>query len=215
MLGLKVVLRAALAVVAIGIDEQHLALAGGRLRALGSQDQDTSRYARAVEKLRPQTNYGFDHVIVKERSADIALLAAPEEHAVRHNSRDEAARPSDCQHVLDEHQVGLLALLGRPTATESLRERHLLTGVVHGERRIGNHPIEPHQLATLDMGRIFKGAIVGVANVSVGDAMQEQVHLADSPDTPVLLLACEGEVATVAAGLLDVFLRQDEHSAGP
>ena len=79
-------------------------------------------------------------------------------------------------------------------------------GVVLGERRIGDHPVEAHQLAALDVQRARPGC--RRSDVGVGDAVQEHVHLADRPDAAVVLLAVEAEVARVAAVLLDVLVRR-------
>ena len=53
-------------------------------------------------------------------------VAAAEQHAVRHDGRADAVRLQDRQHVLDEHQVGLLAGLRGPAVAESLRVLHAL-----------------------------------------------------------------------------------------
>ena len=115
--------------------------------------------------------------------------------------------------MLDEHQVGLLAALGRPAALEPLRVLHALAGVVQGERRIGEHPVEAHQLAAVDVHRLGEG--VAVLHVGVGDAVQQQVHLRDRPDAAVVLLARQAQVARVPAVLLHVVLGQDQHAARP
>ena len=44
----------------------------------------------------------------------LALRPAAEEHAVGHDGGHLAVGLEHRQHVLDEHQVGLLALLGHP-----------------------------------------------------------------------------------------------------
>ena len=61
--------------------------------------------------------------------------------------------------------------------------------VVQRERRIGDHPVEAHQLAALGVQRV--GERVVVADVGVGDAVQQHVHLGDGPDAAVLLLAAQ------------------------
>ena len=132
---------------------------------------------------------------------------------MRHDCRDHPARPRDRQHVLDEHEVSLLALLRRVAVAEALGERDGVSHVVHRERRVGDHPVEPLQLPAGDVGWVFKRAVVVVPEVRIGDAMQQHVHFGDGPDAAVLLLAGKCQVAAVATGLLDVLLGQDQHAA--
>ena len=54
-------------------------------------------------------------IVLDEQLADELFLAAAKEHAVRHDRRHVAVRLEAGQHVLDEHQVGLLAGLGGTT----------------------------------------------------------------------------------------------------
>ena len=88
-----------------------------------------------------------------------------------------------------------------------------LLRVVERERGIGDDAVEAHQLATVGVERL--GERVPVADIRVGDAVEEEIHLRDGPDPAVVLLAEQGEVPRVAAVLLDVFLREDEHAAEP
>ena len=74
--------------------------------------------------------------------------------------------------------------------------------VVLGERRIGDHPVEAHQLAAVDVLRVSERVVV--ADVGVGDAVQEHVHLGDGPDAAVGLLAVEAQVAGLPPLLVDV-----------
>ena len=104
-----------------------------------------------------------------------------------HGRRDAPAALQDRDHVLDEHQVGLLAALGCPSPLEPFRVLHAVAGVVLGERRVGQHPVEAFQLPALDVHRLGEG--VPVLHVGVGDAVQQQVHLRDGPDAAVVLLA--------------------------
>ena len=115
--------------------------------------------------------------------------------------------------MLDEHQVGLLAALRCPAPLEPFRVLHAVAGVVQRERRVGDHPVEPHQLPAADVHRL--GERVAVLDVGVRDAVQQHVHLADRPDAAVVLLARQVQVARVAAVLLDVLLGQDQHAARP
>ena len=115
-------------------------------------------------------------------------------------------------HVLDEHEVGLLAALRAEAVAESLGEGDAVRGVVLREGRIGDDPVEAHQLAALDVQGLGQG--VAVAEVGVGDAVQDHVHLADGPDPAVVLLPVEAEVARVAAVLAHVLGGEDQHAAG-
>ena len=139
------------------------------------------------------------------------LLAAAEQHAVRHDGGHLAVGLEHGEHVLHEHQVGLLARLGHPDG-EAAGILDVLLDVVLGEGRIGEHAVEAHQLAVLVLVlRAAEGVVL--ADVGVRDAVQEHVHLADGPDAAVALLAEEREVARVAAVLADVLARLDQHAA--
>ena len=71
--------------------------------------QDAGRDAGAVEQVRRQADDGLDEVVVEELLADLLLRAAAEQHAVGHDGGHHAAGLADGEHVLGEHQVGLLA----------------------------------------------------------------------------------------------------------
>ena len=88
---------------------------------------------------------------------------------------------------------------------------HAVAGVVQGERRIGQHPVEAVQLTAVDVHGLGEG--VAVLHVGVRDAVQQQVHLRDRPDAAVVLLAGQLQVARVPAVLLHVILGQDQHAA--
>ena len=162
VLGQQVVLRPALEVLAVGVDEQHLALALGRLAAVVAlalaQHQDAGRDAGAVEQVGGQADHGFQQVGLDHRGADGALLAAAEQHAVRHHGGDHAAVARHRHHVLQEHQVGLLAAQRHLAVAEALgaelgRPDRLAGAVgvggapVDRERRVREHAVEAHQLA--------------------------------------------------------------------
>ena len=89
--------------------------------------------------------------------------------------------------MLHEHEVGLLAALGAPSVAEALRERDAVPRVVERKRGIGDDAVEAHQLTALRVKGL--GERVPVLDVGVGDAVEEQVHLRDGPDTAVVLLA--------------------------
>ncbi len=113
--------------------------------------------------------------------------------------------------MLDEHQVGLLAALGAESISEALRERNAAGRVVLGEGRIGDDPVEAHQLAAFQVERLSQG--VPVLQVGVADAVQDHVHLGDRPDPAVVLLAVERQVARIASVLGDVLVREDQHAS--
>ncbi len=113
--------------------------------------------------------------------------------------------------MLHEHQVGLLARFGAEAVAEALGEGDALGRVVLREGRIGDDPVEAHQLAALDVQRLGQG--VAVAQVRVRDAVQDHVHLADGPDPAVVLLPVEAEVARVAAVLAHMLGGEDQHAA--
>ena len=115
--------------------------------------------------------------------------------------------------MLDEHQVGLLALLGHPHG-EAAWELHLLAAVVLAEGRIGQHAVEAPEFVVLTLVlRVLEG--VFLADVGVVDAVQQHVHLADRPGGADAVLAGQRQVARVAAVLADVVAGLDQHAAGP
>ena len=81
--------------------------------------------------------------------ADLLLLAAPEQDAVRHDDCPAPAALQRGQHMLDEHQVSLLARLRRHPVNEPLPVLALGSLVVLGERRIGDHAVELLQAPAL------------------------------------------------------------------
>lgn len=116
-------LSAALEVFAVGVDEQDLALARLGLRARSAEHQDAGRDAGAVEQVRAQADHGVEHVGVKDAGADGPLFPTAEQHAVRHDRYNYAAWPQHREHVLHEHEVGLLAAFGTEAKAEPLLER--------------------------------------------------------------------------------------------
>ena len=135
-----------LGVLGVGVDEEDLVAQAVRLVA--RQHQDGGRDARAVEELGRQADDGLDHaaVVGQQPLADLLLLAAAEEHAVGHHHRHLARGLEAGQHVLHEHQVGLLARLRRKAVLEALRPLHGGAVVVLGEGRVGDHPVELEQV---------------------------------------------------------------------
>ena len=84
----------------------------GRLGALGPQDHDGGGDTGTVEQVRAEADHGVEQVVFDDAAADLALGTAAEQHAVGHDSGDDAVGLEHGQHVLQEHQVGLLAALG-------------------------------------------------------------------------------------------------------
>src|SRR5258708_37100355 len=72
--------------------------------------------ARTVEEAGRKTDDGLDHIIVDEKLANKLFLTATKEHAVWHDSSHMTVRLQACQHVLDEHEVGLFPGFRTPFA---------------------------------------------------------------------------------------------------
>jgi len=141
--GAEEVLRLALAVVAVGVDEDDvLAVLGARL----VHDQNAGRDAGSVEEAGGQADDRLEPAALDEVAARVPLGAAAEEHTVGHDGGHLAVGLEHRDHVLHEHQVGLLALLGHPH-DEAPRVLDVLPDVVLAERRIGEHAVEAFQLA--------------------------------------------------------------------
>ena len=114
VLGAELVLVFAFSVFAVGIDEEHLVT-----QSIGFvlvDDDDTGRDAGAVEQAWGQTDDGLDDVVIDEQLADELFLATPEQHAVGHDGGEIAVGLETSEHVLDEHEIGLLAGLWAPFA---------------------------------------------------------------------------------------------------
>src|SRR6266568_5880021 len=106
-------------------------------------------------------------------------------------------------HVLYE---GIIALAFWWNATVEAAEAILLRDIsapfIEGERRIGYHYLEVHQVVTLNQERVAQ--CVAPLNARVVDAVEEHIHLRQRPGASVALLAVQGEVvATDVAGALD------------
>ena len=87
-------------------------------------DQHAGRDARAVEQVARQADDRFEDAVLDEPLAAGFFLAAPEEDAVRHDHGQLAVALERGDHVLHEHQVGLLAALGHEVR-EPLLELHV------------------------------------------------------------------------------------------
>src|SRR3954471_12543049 len=90
---------------------EHLAFQGGEGRfgggVISTDPGAPDRDPGSVKELRSEPDDGVDHVVIEEAAADASLIATTEEHAMRHDRGDHASRPSDGQHMLDEHEIGL------------------------------------------------------------------------------------------------------------
>ncbi|MCY1352942.1 hypothetical protein D9M69_392680 [compost metagenome] len=173
MLGQQVVLCAALEVFTVGIDKQHLALALCRLGTdsvgtfllLLAQDQDAGWDTGAIEQVGRQADHCFEQVVLDNAGADAALLSATKQHAVGQYGGDHALVASDGEHVLEEHQVGLLRTQRHLAEAEALLAEGRIPGQaairaflgvppVDGERWVGEDAVEAAQFTALDMPRV-------------------------------------------------------------
>ena len=149
--------------------------------------------------------------MLDEVAPRLTLLATAEEDSVRHDGRHLPVGLQHGEHVLHEHQVGFLALLRHPHR-EAARILDLLLDVVLAERRIGEDAVVALQLVALVL--VLRPADgVFLANVSVRDAVQQHVHLADRPCRADALLTEKRQVARIATALAHMVARLDEHTA--
>ena len=174
------VLRLAFTVFAVGIDKNDVRAAlAFEHRVLLVHHQHAGGDAGAVEQSGGQADDGFEPAAFDEVLARFFLLAAAEQHAVRHDGGHLAVGLEHGQHVLHEHEVGLLALFGHPHG-EAAGVFDVLLDVVLAEGRIGEYAVETHQLVVVGL---VLGAAQGVflADDGMVDAVQQHVHLADGP----------------------------------
>ncbi len=119
-------------------------------------------------------------------------------------------------HVLHPGPVG--SALGRhaaePVAAPLVRGPHLVTPVLQGERRVGDHAVEPRQARAGEERWLAEG--VTADDLEVLDPVQQQVHPGDAGRGEDLLLAVElaPERLRAAAGALHVLDDLDQHAAG-
>ena len=224
VLGQQMVLGPALEKLAVGVDEQHPPLTLGRLAAgitlALTQHQHASRNAGAIKQIRRQPDDGFEQIGLDHRRPDRPLLATPEQHPVWHHGRQHPAFAQHRHHVLQKHQVRLLAAQRHLAITETLgvsgRPDRLALAVgigrapVDGKRRIGQHPVKPHQLAAFHVRRL--GQRVVVAQIGGGDAVQQHVHLGNRPDRAIGLLPAQIRPPAIAPVLVDVILGENQHA---
>ena len=130
---------------------------------------------------------------------------------MRHDRGNDAIGLENGQHVLEEHEVGFLAILGCVAIAEPflVGERGLV--VVLAERGVGDHPVESDQLTVTDVVGVAEGVVV--AEVSVSDAVEQHVHLRDRPCGPVVLLPGENQIGGIATIVSNVVAGVDQHAA--
>ena len=203
------VLVLALPVLAVRVDEQHLAAQRVGLALVAYQHAGGD--AGAVEQAGRQADDRLDHVVLDQQLADEPLLAPAEQHAVGHDGGHVAVGLQARQHVLDEHEVGLLAGLRAPFA-EAVGEAHVGAAVVLRERGVGEHPVELADLPVLQDLRVLQR--IPVPDGEVGDVVEDHVHVADRPRGAVRVLPVERQIVRVLALLLHVAVRLDQEAAG-
>ncbi len=115
------------------------------------------------------------------------------------------------QHVLDEHEIGLLAGLGAPF-TKAIGKLQGGPAVILGEGRIGQDAIELPDLSVFQNQGILQG--VPVFNNKTSDVVQDHVHVTDRPDRAVGVLPVKGQIVGVLSLLLDVLVGLNEKTAG-
>src|SRR5947209_721453 len=144
--GPQVILRAPLRVLGVGVDEENLTATPPRLARRVEQPrahhQNARRDARPVEQVRRQADDRLKLVRVNEALANLLLVAAAEQNAVRHHRRHPPAGNQHREHVLREHQVALLPLRRGEAVPEAPVVLHVLPGITLAEGRVANHVIE-------------------------------------------------------------------------
>ena len=95
---------------------------------------------------------------------------------------------------------------------DALGELHFSSGVLLRERRIGQHSVELHEHAVFDVRRLEQRVLV--LDVGSTVAVENHVHLADSPRRSGQLLAEQFQCVAVTARLLNVAASLNQHAAG-
>ncbi len=197
VLGAEEVLRLALAVFAVGIDEKDLFPVGS---AFLVHHEDAGGNAGAVEQPGRQADDGLQPAALDEVLPRLLFLAAPEEHAMGHDGGHFPVGLQHGDHVLHEHEIGLLPFLRQPDG-EAAGILDVLLDVVLGEGRVGEDAVEAAKFAAL-IGLVLRVAQgVLLADVGVLDAVQEHVHFADGPGGADALLPGEREVTRITTAL--------------
>jgi len=207
------ILRPALVILGVGVDKEHPPPALRRLSARRAQDEDASGDAGAVKEVGRQPDHRLQQVVLQDTAPDALLRAASEEDAVGHHRGHHPAGAGHRQHMLEEHQVSPLRPFRGIAVAEALFETHAVLAILLREGGIADDAVEAHQFTVL-VQVLGIDQCVGVADVGVADAVEQEVHLADGPHAAVGVLPVERDVLRVAAGLLDVIAGEDEHAAG-
>lgn len=192
----------------VGIDEEHLVSQVVGLVFI--HHQHTGGNARAVKQTGRQTDDGLDNVVVNEQFADKLFLATPKQNAMRHDGCQVPVALQAGQHVLNKHEVGLLARLGTPLA----KTRRKLEGgatVVLGKGWIGQHAVELADGGTVKNLGIFQG--IAVLNGETGNVVEDHVHDTNRPYRSVGVLAKQGEVVRILPLLLNILVTLYEETA--
>ena len=168
--------------------------------------------AGAVEQVAGQADDGLQIAVLDKVLARLALFAAAKQHTMGHDGGHAAIVLEHRQHVLDKHQVGLFALL-RHHHRETAGEFQVFFDVVLAERRIGDDAVEAFEFVALIQVLRFADGVF-LADVGMGDAVQQHVHLADGPGGAVFLLAVERQFIGIAALFTQVVAHLDQHAAG-
>ncbi|OIQ71559.1 hypothetical protein GALL_468230 [mine drainage metagenome] len=174
----------AFAVFAVCIDEHDVPASSSVLLV---HHQHASRDAGAVEQPGRQANDGFKPAAFDEVLASFFFFATAKQHAMRHDGRHFAICLEYGQHVLHEHQVGLLAFLRHPDGKAS-GVFDVFLDVVLAEGWVGEHTVITFQLVGLCLVlRTAQG--IFLPDVGVRNAVQQHVHLADRPGGTDALLS--------------------------
>lgn len=104
--------------------------------------------------------------------------------------------------MLHEHQVGLLAFRERVIPLGEFNIGFL--GSILRKRRIGDHSVKPSDLTRrfVSMLRILQRATL--PDVGTANAVQDHIHLADSPSPAIQFLTGQREVSGIAADFFDI-----------
>ena len=202
-----------------GVDELHLALAGGRLAV--ADDPDVGADAGVVEHVRRQGDDGLHEVVFEDVAADFAFAAAGtagEERGTVEDDAEAAAAVAGGAHLrqqVQEEEQGAVADARQAGAEASVVA---LFGELLADEGLDFFPLDPE-------GRIGQGVVEdlagqavggeGVAEDDVGDvlALDEHVRLADGVGLGVQLLAVHDQ-AGVRVDLGQVLAGHAEHAAG-
>ena len=130
---------------------------------------------------------------------------------MRHNSNHHTVRLCAGNHVLNKHQIALLASLRSPPIYKTVLTLHLvILRIVLREWWISNNTIKlAYRTIFLPVG-IHQS--VSMLNVGILDVVHDHVHLADRPYRRSVILSKQCQLATVATLLLDILLALDEHT---